>query len=263
MGRMYRINFVYYVYGRFALRDKMIPVKIALICCFLPLVSVHLTLMISIASENLHACIPYWSYCHSISATGRQYPEFFVFKALLIPSAVFMSIYWLLMHHWLQRITQNKQSPALITSMGIVASLALIVYTVTLGAPGDSYALARRIGVVFYFAFTSFAHLILLRYLDKIDTRALGIVSEQNKITVICALLVISAIASAIIGMLWEGWDNWENAYEWWFSLAMIALFYLVARMWRKTRYQLALSVNKDVSAVNNDISLDNENDIK
>ncbi len=222
----------------------MLPFRIAMICVFLPLISVHTTLTIAIALDNLHSCIPYWSECHSVSATGRQYPEFFVFKALIIPTAVFMAAYWLLLHHWLRQVSNNTRNPIVVTSMGIIASVALVVYTVTLGAEGEPYALARRIGVVFYFAFSCFGHLVLLSHLDKIDTERIGIVREQNRLAISCVVLIGTAIASAIAGYFWdEAWDRWENAYEWWFSLLMISLFYQVGKMWQKTNFQFSLSV--------------------
>lgn len=220
------------------------PYRIALICVFLPLISVHLTLSIAILFDNLTLCIPYWANCHSISATGRQYPEFFVFKALLIPTAVLMAAYWLMLHQWVLKMNSHKSSPTIVTGMGLIAAIALIVYTVTLGAVGEPYALARRIGVVFYFAFSSFAHLILLKHLQQIDSVRHGIVKEQKHLTISCLILVISAIASAVAGFVWEQWwDSWENAYEWWFSLLMISLFYQVAQMWKKTQFTLSLTL--------------------
>jgi hypothetical protein len=187
--------------------------------------------------------MPYWADCHSISATGRQYPEFFVFKAFMIPTAVFMFWYWLLLHYWLKQISNHRIRPHLITSLGVVASGALIVYTVTLGAQGEPYALARRLGVVLYFAFSSFGHLLLLSKMRVLDLQALNINAEYQWIMNVCAILVFSGILSAIAGFLWEGWDDWENAYEWWFSLAMISLFYQVGQMWRKTQFRITLSL--------------------
>ncbi|MEM0910072.1 MAG: hypothetical protein AAGJ37_03800 [Pseudomonadota bacterium] len=222
------------------------PYTIALITVLLPLISVHATLTIGIVVGNLDPCIPYWSSCHSISATGRQYPEFFVFKALLIPTAVFMMAYWLLLDRWIKQLSRDNTSPTIVTGMGLIASVALIVYTVTLGAEGESYGLARRIGVVFYFAFTSFGHLILLRHLDKIDTASLDIIPQQNRLTISCLVLIGTAVASAFAGLLWEeGWDNWENAYEWWFSLLMISMLYQVAVMWKKTGYRINLHLEQ------------------
>jgi len=233
----------------------MLPYRIAMICVFLPLLAVHSTLIIGISFGNLDACIPYWSHCHSISATGRQYPEFFVFKALLIPTAVFMAAYWLLLYCWLQRIDSSVLSnravkPKTMLVMGITASVALIVYSVTLGATGDPYALARRIGVVLFFAFTAFGHLVLLSQLDNVDTEQLGIVEEQNRLTISSTILITTAIATAAVGYFWdEQWDNWENAYEWWFALLMISMFYQIGQMWRKTAYQMTLTLSSGFSA--------------
>ena len=219
------------------------PYKIALVCLFVPLISVHLTATIAMLFNNVETCFPYWSECYSISATGREYPEFFVFKALLIPTAVFMMAYWLMLHQWVRQMSNSAVSPKVVTTMGLIASVALIVYTVTLGAEGEPYALARRIGVVFYFAFTSFAHLILLRSLDKLDIESLGLVEQYNRITISGIILLGTAIATAFIGLFWEEeWDRWENAYEWWYSLLMISFFYHVAVMWQKTNFQLHLT---------------------
>lgn len=223
----------------------MLPYRIALLCVFLPLVAVHTTLTIGIVAENLELCNPYWSDCHSISATGRQYPEFFVFKAMLIPTAVLMAAYWLLLYTWVCQVTDGVTKPSVLAAMGLVASTALVVYTVTLGAEGDHYGLARRIGVVFYFAFTAFAHLILLSHLDKADTYKLGIVAQQNRLAISCVVLIATAIGSAAMGYFYdEFWDRWENAYEWWFSLLMISMFYQVGGMWKRTRFAMRLSTD-------------------
>jgi hypothetical protein len=221
------------------------PYKIALVCVLLPLFTVHLTLTVSLLLENLEACVPYWSGCHSISATGRQYPEFFIFKGLMIPTAVFMMFYWLLLGTWLTHISDKRINPNFIVSIGCIAAVMLVVYTTTLGVVGEPYALARRIGVVFYFGFSSLGHVLLLLKLKLLDTHKLGIAPERKAIFYICIVMITSAIASAIAGFMWEGWDDWENAYEWTFSLLMISLFYVTARMWEKTAFTISLSLGK------------------
>lgn len=223
------------------------PFRLAMICVLLPLCSVHLTWLIAASLGHLPFCLPYWSHCHSISATGRGYPEFFVFKALIIPTAVFMLAYWLLTYRWLIMISKGELKPKLLTILGLIACVALIIYAVTLGALGETYSLARRIGVVFYFAFSAFAHLLLLSKLQTLNLVALGLQTRFHQLYRLCTVLVISAIASAGLGFLWEGWDAWENAYEWWFSLFMIAQFYLVGCMWKRTAFELTFSVKIDV----------------
>jgi hypothetical protein len=49
-------------------------------------------------------CIPYIDSCTSISATGREPPAFFVFKALMIPAAMLLMAYWLLNARWLRQL---------------------------------------------------------------------------------------------------------------------------------------------------------------
>ena len=130
--------------------------------------------------------------------------------------------------------------------MGGIASIALVIYTVTLGAKGEPYELARNVGILFYFAGNAFAHLVLLSYLDKIDTEQLLIVRSQNRLIISTLTLIGTAIATAFIGLLFdEFWDRWQNAYEWWFALLMVSLFYHVANMWKTTNFQLHYSAIK------------------
>lgn len=213
----------------------------AYLCAFAPIISVHLTLALAMSFDNLSTCIPYWSHCHSISATGRQYPEFFFFKGLMIPVAILMLGYWLLMRAWLTRLQlMNRQAQVLVT-FGVVACIALIIYCVTLGAVGEPYALARRIGVVLFFALTSFAHLLLLARLSK--SCYLKQISDFpiRALNVMCIFLLVIGIFSAFLGFLWQGYEDWDNAFEWWFALLMMSQFYLVGRIWDDSKFHISL----------------------
>lgn len=216
----------------------MFASRVAYLCVLLPLLTVHTTLIIAVFIGNLDPCIPYWSECHSISSTGRQIPEFFVFKALMIPTAVAMMLYWGLLRIWLIRIGV-KETGNLIIGLGMIAGVALIVYTVTLGAAGEPYALARRIGVVLFFAFSAFAHLLLLKKLSKEVLTKNHLIGNYKKLFRACMGLLILGIASAIFGFMWEGYNRWDNALEWWFSLLLMGQFYLVGQMWDKTGFRV------------------------
>lgn len=216
---------------------------IANFCAVVPILSVHLTLILAIYFDNLSSCSPYWSQCHSISATGRQYPEFFFFKGLMIPVAVMMSVYWLLMRTWLNRLQLINRRSKISVIFGLVACVALIVYCVTLGAVGEPYAFARRIGVVLFFALTSFAHLLLLACLSESDYIAGISALNIRKLKTMCVFLLIIGLFSALLGFLWEGYDNWDNAFEWWFALLMMSQFYLVGRIWNDTEFHISFSL--------------------
>lgn len=222
--------------------SRVLPYRISLLCFCLPLVTVHLTWLVASASGNLDFCVPYWAHCHSISATGRHYPEALIFKALFIPIAVLMALYWLHLHRWVTLISAGLRNSGLIRAQGITACVALLVYTLTLGVEESFFPVARRIGVVVYFSFTSFAHLLLLNTLRDVDVARCDLAPEKQYLTVTCALLVIAAITSAPLGFWWQGWHAWENAFEWCFSLVMISLFFWVGKMWKKTAHLTRVS---------------------
>lgn len=219
--------------------------SLAYACAVLPIISVHLTLLTAFVFENLHVCNPYWRQCHSISATGRQYPEFFVFKGLMIPIAVLMMGYWLALQRWLDSFKKHSEPRANVRwlpILGLIAATAMIVYTVTLGAVGEPYALARRIGVILFFAFSAFAHLLLLKILNRLPLKELGLLMYFRRLFSICFVLIIVGVASALLGFFWQTYHHWDNAFEWWFALLLMGQFFIVGSMWRQTTFKLTLA---------------------
>ncbi len=216
---------------------------LALVCAVTPLVTVHLTWIIATLSGALSPCLPYWADCHSISATGRYFPANLLFKGIFIPLAFIMAVYWWQLHRWLVLLSDGRCKPRVITFMGLTACIALTVYTMTLGVEAGPFPLARRIGAVLYFAFTSFAHLVLILHIQRADISEYGLDEEVAYLTRTCGVLVIAAIISALLGFFWDGWGHWENAFEWAFSIMMISLFYWVGRMWKKTNIRFGWSV--------------------
>lgn len=130
-------------------------------------------------------------------------------------------------------------------AFGIVACAALVIYSVTLGAVGEPYALARRIGVVLFFALTSFAHLLLLACLSESELLKRVSGNYIRKLKIMCVFLLVIGVFSALLGFLWEGYGNWDNAFEWWFALLMTTQFYLVGRIWDASGFQITLRTDE------------------
>ena len=165
----------------------------------------------------------------------------------MLPLATLMLGYWLLLGTWLKQLHASSRLRKTILFLGCFACLALVIYTVTLGAVGDHYRLARRIGIVLFFVGTSFAHLVLLQglvNLQKNSSPALLIIAPWvKKMTYICAALVFGSAINGLLGFFWEYWDKWENAFEWSYSVVMISLFYIVGRMWQGTEFSISFAV--------------------
>ncbi|WP_100656182.1 hypothetical protein [Alteromonas flava] len=201
----------------------------ALASALIPALTVHITWVTAASTQALEWCNPYWSHCHSISATGREVPQFYIFKLFMLPAAVCMAMYWRSLAAWLQSQAMPPRGIFLIRILGYSACLALGIYTLTLGAIGESWQVPRRMGVVGYFAFTAFAHLWVLRIISSSDHAEYIRQSVRQRLFWITTGLWCLGIISAILGFTWSGYNNWDNAFEWWFAALMVSQFVCVA----------------------------------
>lgn len=218
--------------------------RIAYLCAILPIVTVHVCWLIAASAGNLEWCNPYWSHCHSISATGRKYPEFFVFKGLMIPAAVAMLAYWWCLKYWITQLYGKVKYSTAVCVLGSISAIALLVYTVTLGAEGEKFALARRTGVVMFFALTYMAHLLLIKILSLNSERQSFLLPSLKKLTVLSVLLLVIGAGSSLAAYVWDGYQYWDNAFEWWFALLMMGQHMLLANMWSVTNFRLTLNLD-------------------
>ena len=208
--------------------------RLALWAAFLPTLTVHLCWVTAASTGALEWCNPYWSHCHSISATGREAPQFYFFKALMLPSAAVMLIYWRKLRRQLpSRYPIPPSSLKRIEVLGIFATLSLIVYTLTLGLLDETFVVPRRMGVIGYFAFTAFAHLLLLASLKPLLTPGSRGYGAYLLLFWLCLLLVALGTISAMLGFFWRDYSHWDNAFEWWFAILMVSQFVAVARVAR------------------------------
>ncbi len=106
---------------------------IPVITAMVPAVAVHVCYLLAAQSGHVPWCFPYIDSCTSISAVGRKSPESHLFRATIIPTAVFMMMYWRLNYEWFK--TLNTRTPIRNRSMlycGIIASIGVILYAAVL-----------------------------------------------------------------------------------------------------------------------------------
>jgi hypothetical protein len=124
--------------------------------------------------------------------------------------------------------------------MGLVAGLALLLYTLVLGHKGDTYHILRRIGVVLYFSLT-WMGLVLISTRLRLSTRWAAAGWRQQLwglFTLIVA--VFSLILDASLG---PGYDRMEDAFEWWLALLVALHGVAIARLWQRTGFRARLEV--------------------
>lgn len=221
---------------------------VALLAALVPLVVVHATYVVAAASGQVDWCFPYVDSCTSISATGRQPPASYLFRATMLPAAAIIAAYWWLNHAWLaslqQRAGQGGPANGWMLAFGLLACLGLVLYVTVLGEAGEAWAWQRRAGVVLFFSFTYLAQLLLLSQIGRLG--------EQRPplrrwllpaMRLLCALLLLLGILTVLLDA-WDGawYDTVEDAFEWWLALLLQLNFLFGYLLWRQAGFSLAVA---------------------
>ena len=196
----------------------------------LPLIAVHVSYGIAAWLGHVPWCNPYWDACTSISAAGREAPEYYWFKITMIPAALLMIVYWQRMSVWLRFLGNRAQT---IRWLGFVGAAFLMLYVIALGVEGDLFRWQRRIGVILYFTLTYLAQLLVVSWLWRHGYRQLSI----RIMFLLCILCLLIGLTSLGTDLLTDWHDDVADAYEWVLAL-LINTFLLVSYWaWKATHF--------------------------
>lgn len=190
----------------------------------LPVVSVNAAYLVNIAL-GFEACFPYLEGCASVSRAVRSGVGLWLFKVVAIPSMLLMWLAWNSLEALKFRVA-DKQA-GLIRALGKTGALFFIVYALWLGTDGELYRWMRRYGVVFYFAGTGLAHLLLAR-----QVLGQGGSGGGRLYVTVVSLTWAVGVASAFKRRLITDevfLDRVENALEWNFALLLSLCFVAMA----------------------------------
>jgi len=215
----------------------------------LPVVAVHASYAISIAAGRVPGCLPYVDGCTSISATGRYPPASYLFKALMLPEAVLLALYWLYAVAWLRVLDEasgNRGRPAVhVAVLGLSGAAALIVYVTFLGTQEAFYEFMRRFGIYLFFLSTVLAQVALsLRSRDYARAVADPVLSRiMNAQLAITTVPFLTGVLNLVLKGVLEDADRAENVIEWVVVLFMQAWFVLAWLAWRRTGFSAAFAL--------------------
>ncbi|WP_082633364.1 hypothetical protein [Lacimicrobium alkaliphilum] len=198
---------------------------LGLLTGLLPMLTMHLSWLAASIQGHLEWCNPYWLHCHSVSSTGRYGLGYFIFKGGMIPALVLLSWYWWLNQQWLNRLSNHHSQKLCV--LGLIASPALLIYTLSLGHVGDTFYLLRRAGVVIYLGLTFIAQLLLSAALARHIT--------QGKVLL---RLSFATLAIALFSLLLDAlpavdYKSMEDAFEWLLILLLNLHVLIVAWLWK------------------------------
>jgi hypothetical protein len=223
------------------------PVTILFLAGLLPILAAHLAYLMNIwagthlASEFI--CIPYLDGCVSISRAARSGPGLHLFRSLMLPSAVLLLLSWEFVREWLRGMNACTGRRAwLIGGLGAVGAFFLVFYATWLGTEGEWYRWLRRYGVIFYFAGTALAQLLLIWVLwpQRMQLAGGRLVPPITALTALVSLQWALGVFSSIKRLIFDDpqlVDRIENIIEWCYALPMATAFIVIAWMFRRTGF--------------------------
>lgn len=221
-----------------------------LITGLLPIIGIHASYWLAIQSARVPACLPYITGCTSVSSVGRYPPASFLFKAIMLPEAVLLMVFWLCSAAWLQSLDAKSGIARpfrniRLAIVGCLGALALIVYVTFLGTHESFYEFMRRFGVYWFFLLTLLAQLDL-----SLRLRNWVVQNQHHSLLGLSRLLVTLAILPFLLGILnmvlkvvLTEADATENMIEWIALLLMQCHIALIFLAWRDTEFRGRFSV--------------------
>ena len=198
----------------------------AVLLFVLPTLAIHINYFIAASEGHVPWCIPYLDSCTSISATGRHGTAFVFFKATMLPIALLYLLYWLQCAGQLAKFGYRRNT---LRYLGLLAVIALVMYTIALGAVGDHFRLIRRIGIIFYFTLTYFCQLFILYRLEQAKVKEPSQGWQQG----LCLVILCIGMLTLFLDVWLVNYDDYEDAFEWTLALLIHINFLLAGWGWK------------------------------
>ena len=224
--------------------------KLSLWIFFIPLIAINLCLFISQNYEFLESTIfkvdqlgrsafsiPYLDGSLSISRASRTFPQYLIFKPIMIITAILLYYYWNNNNRLVNKYKITNINYKFKT-FGILSAVFLAIHSIFLGIKFDIqiYKLMRRVVLLLFIIFEIIAQGMLVYHFFKIKDKISGLINK--KVLILKAILVSILATVAILSLpilLDKGNTHFKHALEWNYFVGVI-LFYLFSRFfWKRT----------------------------
>ena len=224
--------------------------KLSLWIFFIPLIAINLCLFISQNYEFLEGTIftvdqigrsafsiPYLDGSLSISRASRTFPQYLIFKPIMIITAILLYYYWNNNNRLVNKYKITNINYKFKT-FGILSAVFLAIHSIFLGIKFDIqiYKLMRRVVLLLFIIFEIIAQGMLVYHFFKIKNQLAELINKRILIFKIVLVSILATVAILSLPILLNK-DNthFKHALEWNYFVGVI-LFYLFSRFfWRRT----------------------------
>jgi hypothetical protein len=228
----------------------MQPRILTIFIVILPLLASNGAFLLSAYQGFVPWCLPYIDGCTTISQAGRSGNTIFFYRALVFTYSVLLIFFWVYSKEWLQLLHGHTTKAAQIISwLGVIGSIALLIYIDYLGTTGEINRFMRRIGAMLYFTLIPLAQSLLLYQHYKLLSKRPDFLIKPKVLQyqfIIVLLMIIIAVASVFFVLTGNETDEVENIVEWNFSLLVNLYFAGMILMWKDCRQVFTISATEN-----------------
>ena len=222
--------------------------KLSLWIFFIPFIGINLCLLISQNFEFLENTIftvdqigrsgfsiPYLDGSLSISRASRTFPQYLIFKPLMVLTSILLFYYWQNNNNLINKLYSTNISFKFKT-FGILSAFFLTIHSILLGVEFDIkfFKLLRRVVLLAFIIFEIIAQGILVYHLFKLKNKLSSLVYKNILIIKIILVTILSVVAILSLPILIDnGNTHFKHALEWNYFVGVI-LFYLLSRFFWK-----------------------------
>ncbi len=220
---------------------------VPLITALLPAIGVHVSFLLAAHFGHVPWCFPYIDSCTSISAVGRESPESYIFRASIIPTAIFMMVYWRLSREWLRTLGSHMTNwNRVMLYLGLAASIGLILYATVLGSVGQEFRVQRRIGVTSFYICTFEAQVLMTGPLAALVKSQPGVIPVQisHLLAWICVVVALLGLTSLSLWAFYDGHNRVDDAFEWVLTLLLQLHIFVTYFAWRDSGFRANFTVS-------------------
>jgi hypothetical protein len=196
----------------------------------LPFVTFNVCYLIAASLQHVPTCFTYLEGCTSVSSTGRNAPEFWIFKAGVLSLAAVLALVWLRTANFLQASGLSSARVNLLRVLAIISVITLSLYVITLGLPNEEFGRLRRIGTT-GFAFSSWLTqivFVLLYWPLRQDTTRRAF----RWLAIMALALLMVGVASETAKLLGTPRKTTNNIAAWNAFLMLSGYYLVLARLW-------------------------------
>ncbi len=220
---------------------------VPLITALLPAIGVHVSYLLAAQFGHVPWCFPYIDSCTSISAVGRERPESYIFQASIIPTAIFMMVYWRLSCEWLRTLGSHMTNwNRVMLYLGLAASIGLVLYATVLGSVGQEFRVQRRIGVTIFYICTFVAQFLMTGQLAALVKSQPPVIPVRifRLLAWICVAVSLLGLTSLSLWAFYDGYNRVDDAFEWVLTLLLQLHIFVTYFGWRDSGFRASFTIS-------------------